>query len=234
MLNGRTIIVTGAGRGIGRAIARRFGASRANVVAVARNERELDETRRMVERDGSRCLAVRADVSRTEDVDRVVEEAVEAFARIDGLVNNAGLAALSSIDALEPEQFDTLVASNIRSVFLCCRAVWPNMRESGGGVIVNVSSLAADDPFPGFAAYGATKAFVNTFSQALHAEGAPAGIRVYCVAPGAVDTQMLRGPFPDYPAERTLDPDDVAVLIESLFAPAARHVGGQPIRIRRT
>lgn len=232
-MNGRTIIVTGAGRGIGRAIARRFGASRANVVAVARNEQELDETRRMVERAGSRCLAVRADVSRTDDVDRVMEEAVEAFARIDGLVNNAGVAALSPIDALEPEQFDALVAGNIRSVFLCCRAVWPSLRESGGGVIVNVSSLAADDPFPGFAAYGATKAFVNTFSRALHAEGAPVGIRVYCVAPGAVDTQMLRGPFPDYPAERTLEPEDVAALIESLFAPAARHIGGQPIRVQR-
>jgi len=234
VLNGRTIIVTGAGRGIGRAIARRLGASRANVVAVARNERELDETRRMVERDGSRCLAVRADVARTDDVDRMVQETMRAFARIDGLVNNAGMAVLSPIDALEPEHFDALVASNIRSVFLCCRAVWQTMRESGGGMIVNVSSLAADDPFPGFAAYGATKAFVNTFSQALHAEGVPVGIRVYCVAPGAVETQMLRGPFPDYPAERTLEPDDVAALIEGLFAPAARHIGGQPIRIRRT
>jgi NAD(P)-dependent dehydrogenase (short-subunit alcohol dehydrogenase family) len=108
------------------------------------------------------------------------------------------------------------------------------MAENGGGVVVNISSVAADDPFPGFSAYGATKAFVNLFSRALHAEGSSRGIRVYCVAPGAVETQMLRGPFPEFPADQTLDADDVAAVVECLLgSPVGRYIGGQTIRIRK-
>ncbi len=230
MLKGKTVIVTGAGRGIGRAIARRLSAAGANVAIAARSERELNETRRLIARE---CLAVTADLTQTEDVDRLIDEAVAAYGRLDGLINNAGVAPCGPIESLEPDQFDDLVAINIRAVYLCCRAAWSKMAESGGGVIVNMSSLAAEDPFPGFAAYGGTKAFVNLFSQALHAEGHPQNIRVYCVAPGAVETQMLRGPFPDFPADKALDADEVATLVESLFSPAAKHIGGQPIRIRR-
>lgn len=230
MMNGKSVIVTGAGRGIGRAIARRLSAAGANVAIAARNERELNETRRLASRE---CLAVAADLTKADEVDRLVEETINAFGRIDGLINNAGIAPCGPIESLEPDQFDDLVAINIRAVYLCCRAVWPRMAESGGGVIVNMSSLAAEDPFPGFAAYGGTKAFVNLFSQALHAEGHPRNIRVYCVAPGAVETQMLRGPFPDFPAEKALDADEVAALVEMLFTPAAHHIAGQPIRIRR-
>jgi len=231
MLSGKTIIVTGAGRGIGRAIARRLAAARASVVLAARKERELEETRRLIP---GNCLAVSADLTRADEVDRLIDESLTAFGRIDGLVNNAGVAPCSPIESFEPDQFDALVAINIRAVYLCCRAVWSRMAESGGGVIVNMSSLAAEDPFPGFAAYGGTKAFVNLFSQALHNEGHSRNIRVYCVLPGAVETQMLRGPFPDFPAEKALDADEVAALVEMLFSPAAAHIGGQPIRIRRS
>jgi 3-oxoacyl-[acyl-carrier protein] reductase len=233
VLKGKTVIVTGAGRGIGRAIARRLGAAQAHVVLAARNERELDETRQALARDGGHCLAVRADLTRVEDVDRLVDESLARFGRIDGLVNNAGTSIRSDIEALEPEQFDAMVATNIRAVYLCCRAVWRPMAEAGGGVIVNISSLAGESPFLGFAVYGGTKAFVNNFSHALSEEGAARGIRVYCVAPGAVETQLLRGLFPDYPADQVLSADDVAAFVESLFSPAARHIDGQTIRIRR-
>src|SRR5262249_50868084 len=162
---------------------------------------------------GSQCVAISGDVTQEPDVDRFIDEAITTFGRIDGLINNAGTARHGPLESLEPDEFDTLIATNIRAVYLCCRAVWLRMAECGVGVIVNLSSLAADDPFPGFAAYGATKAFVNLFSQALHAEGLPRNIRVYCVAPGAVETQMLRGPFPDFPSDQTLDPDEVAALV---------------------
>jgi len=233
VLKGQSIIVTGAGRGIGRAIARRLGAAQANVILASRSERELDETRRIVERDGAACLAVKSDLTQVKDVDRLIEESLARFGRIDGLINNAGVAPRSPIESMEPEQFDALVATNIRSVFLCCRAVWDSMSKSGGGVIVNISSVAGEDPFDGFAAYGGTKAFVNTFSQALSTEGASKGIRVFCVAPGAVETQLLRGLFPDLPDNQILEADDVAALVESLFLPAARYIDGQTLRIRR-
>lgn len=233
MLKGKTVIVTGAGRGIGRAMARRFGAAQANVVLVARNERELDETRQALARDGGNPLAVRADLTRVEDVDRLIDESLDRFGRIDGLVNNAGNSVRSDIESMEPEQFDAMVAINIRAVYLCCRAVWRPMAEAGGGVIVNISSLAGQTPFPGFAVYGATKGFVNVFSQALSEEGLPKGIRVYCVAPGAVETQLLRGLFPDFPADQILTADDVAAFVETLFSPATRYIDGQTIRIQR-
>src|SRR5262249_60697403 len=111
----------------------------------------------------------------------------------------AGVAPRVPFHAMEPEQFDTLIATNIRSVFLCCRAIWPVMARGGGGVIVNISSLAGDDPFPGFAAYGGTKAFVNVFSQALSDEGAPEAIPVSCGGPGACSTPVLPGHLPQLP-----------------------------------
>ncbi len=234
MLKDKTALVTGAGRGIGRAIARRLASAGAAVVAVARNQDELSETQTAIERADGRCLAISADVTLREEVERVVDEVLRALGRVDMLVNNAGVAPMGPIDALEPEQFDHLVATNVRSVYLCCRAVWPHFCQHGGGVIVNISSVAGDDPFPGFAAYGGTKAFVNTFSRALAAEGRPHRIRVYCVAPGAVDTQMLRGPFPDFPADETLQPDDVAALVEWLLMPGAEHISGQTIRCMRS
>ncbi|MFO0974268.1 MAG: SDR family oxidoreductase [Phycisphaerae bacterium] len=234
MIRGQIAIVTGAGRGIGRAIARRLAAAGAAVVVAARNEDELDDTQRIIGRAGGRCLAVRADVSTEEGVERLFEEAVTAFERVDVLVNNAGSAPMASLDAMEPRAFDALVEINIRAVFLCCRAAWQRMAPSGGGTIVNISSVAATDPFPGLAAYGGTKAFVNTFSQALDREGAPLGIRVFCVAPGAVETQMLRGIFPDFPADKTLSADDVAAFVESLLLPAARPSAGQVLTIRKS
>lgn len=234
MSKDRTAIVTGAGRGIGRAIARRFAAAGMSVVLVARNEQELDETQRAISRSGGRSLPIRADVTREADVERIISETQEAFGRIDVVVNNAGIAPLASIDALEPHLFDAMVATNIRAVYLLCRAAWEPMCTAGGGTIVNISSVAGSDPFPGFGAYGGTKAFVNTFSRALHREGMPHGIRVFCVAPGAVDTQMLRTPFPDFPADRTLDPDEVAAFVESLLLPAAAHLGGQVLTVSKS
>lgn len=230
-LQGKTAIITGAGRGIGRAIARRLSADGMHVVLAARNATELEETHRLIGRGGGSSLAIRADVSRVEDVERLIERAVQQFQSIDVLVNNAGIAPLATLEAMEPEQFDALIATNIRSVYLCCRAVW--MRMKAGGVIVNISSVAATDPFPGFGAYGASKAFVNTFGKALNAEGAARGIRVYNIAPGAVDTQMLRIPFPDFPDDKTLAPNDVAVLVRLLLSPGAEHLAGQTIVIRK-
>lgn len=233
-LNGKTAIVTGAGRGIGRAIARRLAAAGANVVLAARSAEPLNESRRLITDSGGIAVAVPTDVSRADEVDRLIEETRSRFGGVDVLVNNAGTATLATIEQMEPPVFDAIIATNVRSVYLCSRAVWPLMVEAGGGVILNLSSVAADDPFPGFAAYGAAKAFVKTYTKALAAEGSEHGIRVHAIAPGAVDTPMLRGPFPDFPTDKTLLPDEVAALAELLLQPACRYVSGQTILIQKT
>ena len=166
-------------------------------------------------------------------MERRIQAAVDTNGRIDVLINNAGIAANAKIEATAPETFEQMAAINMHAVFHACRAVWPVMRTQGGGTIINISSLAAFDPFPGFAAYGASKAWVNLFTKASADEGRPDNIRVFAIAPGAVETGMLRGPFPDFPSEQTLDPDDVAALIETLLNPRCAHASGSTIPVRK-
>jgi len=231
-LAGKTVLVTGAGRGIGRAIARRLAAAGANAACVSRNADQIQQTRDLVTQQGGRALAVVGDVSNEADVQRIVEATRATLGPIDVLINNAGFAYLSTLVELQPQAFEHLLSANVRSVYLCTRAAWPDLVRQRGAVI-SISSMASFDPFPGLAAYGATKAFVNLYTRGLAAEGAPHGVRAYAVAPGAVETDMLRGAFPEYPVEQTLAPDDVAALVEALLSPACRHISGQTIPISK-
>ncbi|RME41365.1 MAG: SDR family oxidoreductase, partial [Planctomycetota bacterium] len=149
------------------------------------------------------------------------------------LVNNAGIAPLGSIEEMPPSRFDELHAVNVRGVYLCCRAVWPVMKRQGGGTILNISSVASADPFPGFTAYGATKAWINGWTRGLADEGKAHGIRVFAVAPGAVETRMLRDALPDFPPEHALDPREVAAFLHTLTQPACRYASGQTIFFRK-
>ncbi|MFQ5428844.1 MAG: SDR family NAD(P)-dependent oxidoreductase [Phycisphaerae bacterium] len=232
-LKGKTAIVTGAGRGIGRAIARRLAAAGARVAIAARTVDQLDETSRMIERGGGTALAVPADVSRADAVEHLIRETRSRFGDVDLLVNNAGTAPLATIDQMELEVFDKIIATNVRTVYLCCRGVWPYMCARGEGVIVNISSVAAYDAFPGFAAYGAAKAFVVAYTKSLAREGESCGIRVYGIAPGAVETDMLRGALPDFPEEKALAPDDVAAMVETVLSPAHRYSSGQTLIVTK-
>lgn len=232
-LRDKVAIVTGAGRGIGRAIAQRLAKSGVSVVAAARTLAQITETCSLIKASGGNAIPIAADVTKEADVSRLVEHTIAAFGRVDVLVNNAGVAPLVRIDQMTADVFDTVISTNVRAVFLCCRAVWGPMAKAGSGAIVNISSVGAFDPFPGFAAYGAAKAFVNTYTKALAAEGAERNIRVYAVAPGAVETTMLRGAFPSFPVEKVLAPDDVAALVETLLTPACRYSSGQTIVIQK-
>jgi len=230
-LNGKACIITGAGRGIGRATALRLTRAGANVLAVARTARDLEETARLCG-PGGRCATHVADVSRGNDVAGMVKCCTDEFGRLDALINNAGVAPLSLIEQMDDATFAELMAVNVQAVFYTCRAAWPWLRKSGG-TIVSISSVAAIDPFTGFAAYGATKAWVNTFMHGLADEGRAHGIKVFAVAPGAVETQMLRGPFPDFPAEKTLQPDDVAGMVEWLLDERCQYATGETIYVRK-
>lgn len=229
----RTCLITGASRGIGLATALRFAKAGYTIAAVARQTRDLTPATEQIRAAGVVCEAIEADVAKPQDMRRAIEHAAERFGRIDVLVNNAGCAPLATIEQLEPAEFDQAVALNIAAVYHAARAVWPIMKQQGGGIIVNISSLASVDPFPGFAVYGASKAWVNLFSQALAAEGKQYGIRVYSVAPGAVETSLLRATFPDFPSDATLPPDAVAAVIASVCEESFSPCSGQTFFVRK-
>jgi NAD(P)-dependent dehydrogenase (short-subunit alcohol dehydrogenase family) len=231
-LSGRACIVTGAGRGIGRATALRLTASGANVIATSRTARDLEEVVASTLSSPGRCVAQITDVTKPDQVERLIGRCQEEFGRLDALINNAGIAPSTPFEQMADKDFDHLLSVNICSVFYACRSTW-KLLKSSHGTIINISSVAAQDPFPGFAAYGGTKAWVETFSRAIANEAKSAGIKVFVVAPGAVETQMLRGPFPDFPADKALQPDDVAGLIEWLLDHRCTHVSGEVLTIKR-
>ena len=229
----RTCVITGASRGIGLATAMRFASRGCHIVAVARGETDLRQALEQLRATGAECEAVAADVGRRDGAKRAIDLTCERFGRVDLLVNNAGAAPLAPIDELLTEDFERAVATNIAGVFHMTQIAWPVLKSQEGGTIVNISSAASLDPFPGFAVYGACKAWVNIFTKATAAEGKPLGIRVFGVAPGGVETEMFRERFPDYPAEHVLKPDDVAGLIEAVCDPRMNYVSGETIFIRK-
>ena len=226
-------LITGASRGIGLATALRLARAGYAIVAVARREPDLAAAAEQIRAAGADCATIAADLGTAREAGRIIDAAVQRFGRVDVLVNNAGCAPLAPIERFEPAEFERVCALNMAAVFHTTRAVWPVMTQQGDGVIVNLSSLASLDPFPGFAVYGASKAWVNLFSQAMAAEGKSHGIRVFAVAPGAVETGMLRAAFPDFPAEKTLAPDAVAAVIASLCQPALAACSGQTLCVRK-
>lgn len=228
----KVVIVTGGGRGIGRAVCVRFGADGAQIVAISRTAPELAETRKLVERAGGQCQIIPADVSQLNEVEAVIRQVQENFGRIDVLVNCAGVAPLRSIEELTAEIFDELWAVNVRAIYAASRAAWNALKKTSG-VIVNISSIASQDAFAGFAAYGASKAWVNAWTQALAEEGRSHRVRVFAIAPAGVETTMLRGAFPSYPKEDTLDPADVADMVHVVTQPACRYATGQTIFVER-
>lgn len=229
----KTAIVTGASRGIGLATALRFGRAGYSLVIAARSPGDLEQALKQVRETGVECEAVPVDVGTAAGGREVVDVARGRFGRVDVLVNNAGAAPLASIPETSDADFERCISANIASAFYCTRAVWPLMRAGGGGTIVNLSSLAAVSPFPGFSVYGGAKAWVSTFTRAAADEGKPLGIRVFAVGPGATETQMLRRHFKDIPAAETLDPDEVAALIEACCGPALAHSVGQTIFVQK-
>lgn len=232
-MTSRICIVTGGSRGIGLATALRFARAGASVVIAARSAQGLEPAVGQIRATGAACEAVPVDVGTAAGARELIDVAKSRFGRVDVLVNNAGDAPLSSIRDMSDEDFERCLRANVASVFYCTRAVWQVMAAGGGGTIVNLSSVASTDPFPGLAVYGGTKAWVNTFTRAAAGEGKAVGIRVFAVGPGAVETQMLRRHFKDIPADATLAPDDVAALVEACCEPALAHSVGQTIFIRK-
>lgn len=190
-LNGAVAIVTGGGRGLGRAIAEAYAGKGAHVAVVARTEEELQETAEAIRACGGRAMALPGDVTVREQVERVAEEVQQTFGPPDILVNNAGsLSAVGPTWEVEPEQWLTDVKTNLYGSMLCCRAVMPSMVKRRRGYILNLVGGGTTGPHLYGSGYGCSKAGLMALTETLAREAARTGVKVFALAPGLVRTRM--------------------------------------------
>jgi 3-oxoacyl-[acyl-carrier protein] reductase len=227
-----TALVTGATHGIGRATASAFGRAGYRVGVCARTAAAVDALVAELEGEGITAAGAPADVGDPEQVRRAVGAVVGRLGEIGVLVNNAGVLIARPFEELSLEDWDTTMATNLRSLYLVTRAVLPGMRQRGGGTIVNVASLAGRNGFVGGTAYTASKHAVLGFGRSLMLELRKDGIRVITVCPGSVDTAMLRDqPLLPTKSERILRPEDVAdTILHAVELPGRAMVSELDIR----
>lgn len=236
-------IVTGAGSGIGRAIARVLDASGHALVLAGRRREVLEETGRSL---GGEWMARTCDVSQAEECEGLVGECVARFGRLDVLVNNAGEAPLAPIGAHTAEMIRRAFEVNAIGAACLIAAAWRVFERQhrdgladgtrwAGGCVVNIGSMASLDPFPGFFAYAASKAAMDSMIRSCHKEGAGMGIRCFAIAPGAVETAMLRGLFDEstLPQDAVLEPEDVARVVAECVCGAREGERGEVTRVVR-
>lgn len=225
-------IITGAGRGIGRATALELSQRGYRCVLVARSKDQLESVAGELKTDS---LVTPIDVTDFKQVGRVVADALAKFGRIDAVVNNAGLAPARSIEETDIDTWHAVINTNLSSAFYFAKAAWAALKASRGA-IVNIGSEASRDPFPGFLAYASAKAGVNSLTQMLHREGRDLGIRAYCIAPAAVETEMFRALVNEeqYGKDKTLNPADVARAIVACISGDLRYASGETIYIHRS
>jgi NAD(P)-dependent dehydrogenase (short-subunit alcohol dehydrogenase family) len=190
-LEQRVAVITGAGSGIGQAMARLFAREGAHILAADVNESAAQETARMITEAGGTCRTFAVDVSRPEQVRAMIDAAMAAFGRIDILCNNAGIGSTTDVVECEPEEWDRVLTVNVKSVYLGCKYAIPHMLEQGGGVIVNTASVAGMVGLPKRASYSASKGAVIALTRQVAVEYVEQGIRVNCLCPGTVDSPWV-------------------------------------------
>jgi NAD(P)-dependent dehydrogenase (short-subunit alcohol dehydrogenase family) len=223
-------IVTGGSKGIGLAIARALLDRGMQVAITGRNEQDLARAQDHLAA-GATLLALAADVRDPAAAQRAIDETVSRFGGLDVLVNNAGVGRFARVAEMSIDTWREVIETNLSGVFYCTRAALPEMRRRGAGYIVNISSLAGSNAFTGGAAYCASKAGLNAFSEALMQEVRYENIRVSYVMPGSVATGFAHPGGPGVPAENTddwkLTSDDVAKVVVDLISHEARSLASR-------
>lgn len=238
-LAGRVALVTGAGRGIGRAIALALGAAGATVACAARSLEQVEAAAAEIAAAGGRARALRLDVTRGDQIAAAVDEVGAALGPVDVLINNAGFTLEKKTLEVTDEDWDAVLVTNLTSMFRCARAVAPGMIRLGRGKIINIGSMYGIIGVPRFAAYCASKAAVDGLTRSLAAEWARHGIQVNCLAPGYMNTDISRAAMADetkraqmlsrVPARRIGEPAEAGALAVYLASPASDFMTGQTV-----
>ncbi|MDQ4121099.1 MAG: 3-oxoacyl-ACP reductase FabG [Acidobacteriota bacterium] len=241
LFQGKTVVITGASRGVGRATALRFAQAGANVaVNYLKSEQDAAEVVELCRRQGTEAVAVQGDAAKLENAEKIRQAAIETFGRIDILVINAGIWKGAPVDEMPEELWDEVLGTNLKSGWAMSRAIVPEIKKQERGAIVLVSSTAGQRGEANYSNYAASKGGQISFTKALAMELAPK-IRVNCVAPGWIETAMVRPVFEDenykqqvldsIPLHRMASTDDIALAICFLASDWARHITGEILNI---
>ncbi len=242
---GKAAIVTGAGTGIGRAIALALAREGAKVAVAGRRHEKLEEVAQAIRRGGGEAVATVCDVSSEADSKQAVKDAEQAFGSVNVLVNNAGALSVSTVEGISVEDWDRLMATNLKGPFLMSRAVLPAMRRAGGGAIVNVGSVLGLVAMKDRAAYCASKGGVTMLTKAMALDHAHEKIRVNCICPAIVETELIAELFSNsedgrrardarlttLPLGRFGKPDDIAELAVFLASEESSWMTGTAIPV---
>lgn len=239
---GKVIVVTGSGGGIGTAIAQRFARESGQVVVTDTNVEGAEATTKSIVDEGLKAVTMIADISNRDACYKLIEDTVSKFGKIDVLINNAGINRRGPLMDLTDEDWDLTLQVNVTSMFHLCRAAIPHMIKAGGGAIVNTASQWGLHPAPGHIAYNVSKSAVASFTQNLARDYAPQKIRVNAVCPGEIGTPMLQKAaerkgltFADFdkmvPFGRIGRPDEVAALMAFLASEEAEFMCGSLVEI---
>jgi len=201
-LAGKCAVITGGGTGIGQAIALAFAREGAQVAVAGRRKEKLDGTLRFLQQVGGSGLALECDVTKARDTERVIKSVEDTFGKVNVLVNNAGALSVSTVETIEEDDWDRVMATNVKGPFLMSRAALPAMRRAGGGSIINVGSVLGIVAIRDRAAYCASKGGVTMLTRAMALDHAHDNIRVNCVCPSIVESEMTQNLFAETEAGR--------------------------------
>lgn len=231
-LKNKVALVTGAGKGIGRAIALALAKEGANIVIASRTMKDLQSLAREIGDLGRKALPVEADVTRESNIKTMIRTAVDKFTGLDILINNAGIGILGRVEEMSTQDWDDMFEVNLRGLFICTREALPHLKRKRESAVVNVASLAGKNAFVGGGGYAASKWGVLAFTKCLMLEERDAGVRVLAICPGSVDTRFFDHPsLPSPKNKNILHPQDVAqAVVDALKLPQRAMISEIDIR----